>query len=101
MIGERLNFKADFTFKYPPNWKIKEDYLYETPAGEKAEHQTVILVQTGKESNRISINERQFPSDWENCKAEWVGPHWIGTCSEVSEVLEVLDRVVSSFQSTH
>lgn len=87
------NPEADFTFEYPPDWKIKEDYLYETAAGVKAEHRTVVLVQVGKEANEISINVPQFA-----CEAEWVGPHWIGTCSKASEVLEVLDGVVSSFQ---
>ncbi|MFH1233009.1 MAG: hypothetical protein V1651_04075, partial [Patescibacteria group bacterium] len=27
---------ANFSFEYPPTWEIREDYLYETPAGEKA-----------------------------------------------------------------
>jgi len=52
-----------FSFDYPSGWEIRENYYYETPAGEKASVPTIVLAKTSQpksdKSNLISINMRQ------------------------------------------
>ena len=90
--------ETNFTFRYPENWEIIDDYFYETAAGIKSEQRTVILQKIGDEdsNNWIRINPIQFQYHIGKC-IETNG-NTIGTYSKDSEVLEVFDNIVTSFQ---
>jgi len=57
------NDEVDISFDYPSDWEIKQEYFYETAAGEKATVPTIILGRKSDSanatSNQISINLRQ------------------------------------------
>jgi len=93
-----LNPEADFTFKYPVEWVVEDEYFYETPAGEKAEYLTVILRETGNEAlnDRIVINSRQPQCEFGTCVE--VGPHLISTYTDDPEILDIFDKIVSTLE---
>jgi len=88
------NPKANFTFKYPNDWEIIEDYFYETAAGSKAKNPTIVLQKIGDDdsNNWIRINQRQFNCECGKCAGIF------GTYSKDSEVLNIFDRIVESFK---
>ncbi len=92
------NSKASFTFRYPDNWEIINDYFYHTAAGVAAEDPTVILQKKGDRNpeNWIMINSRQFNCEKGKC-ATVANQITVGTYSKDKEVLSVLDEVVKSF----
>ncbi len=49
---------SSFSFQYPPDWKITENYYYETAAGEKATTPTIVLKNNAGDAT-IYINMRQ------------------------------------------
>ena len=65
--------EGDFTFKYPKDWEIINDYIYETAAGIKSEYRTVELRKIGNESSNdwIRLNPRQFQSEFGTCTGGW------------------------------
>lgn len=90
------NSEASFTFKYPSDWEIKADYLYQTLAGVKAKERTVVLGEIG-EKGTIFINMRQFPCSARKV-SKWGHTNFIGTCSEEPEILNIYEKVVTSFR---
>lgn len=60
---EYTNDPTDTSFNYPSDWEIKQEYFYETAAGEKATVPTIILGRKSDPANatsdQISINLRQ------------------------------------------
>ena len=92
------NSETDFTFKYPKNWEIVNDYFYETLSGSRAERRTVNLKRNieNKMNNWILINQRQFLCDQGKC--EMIAGNEIGTYSKDFEVLNVFDQIVSTFK---
>jgi len=94
------NSLVNFTFKYPKNWKIIDDYFYETVSGIKAKQRTVILQKIGdKDSNNwIRINPRQFQCHLGKCIM--VGSNEIATYSKNSEVLKTFNQMLSTFKFT-
>jgi len=91
------NPDASFTFDYPVGWVIEDEYFYETAAGERAEHLTVILKQTGNDdpNDRITINPRQPQCEFGRCVE--IGPNLIATYSSAPDVQDVFDGIVASF----
>ena len=92
------NSETNFTFKYPKNWEISEDYFYETVSGVKPERRTVNLKEIGenKLNNWILINQRQFLCDQSKC--EIIAGNEIGTYSKNSEILIVFEQIISTFK---
>ena len=88
------NPQASFTFKYPNNWEIMEDYFYKTAAGIKAKNPTIVLQKVGDDNsnNLITINQRQFQCEWGKCKGI------VGTYSKDTGVLDVFNKIVESFE---
>ena len=55
------NSEVNFTFKYPKDWEIIDDYFYETLEGVKSPHRTVTLHKiNGSDEDWIVINLQQF-----------------------------------------
>jgi len=90
------NPEANFTFRYPLDWEINADYLYETVGGVKAKERTVVLRKIGEEG-AISINMRQFPCPAREV-SKWGHTNFIGTCSEDPEILDIYEKVLTSFR---
>jgi hypothetical protein len=91
------NPEADFTFKYPSNWEVIEDYYYESASGMKAKVRTVTLREKGDEdsNNWIRINPRQFMRRFGLCKT--VDGNEICTYSENLEVLKIFNEIMETF----
>jgi hypothetical protein len=87
------NPKANFTFRYPKDWEIREDYFYKT-----AVNPTVIVCRkeepTGIYRNCIQINMPQFPCE---IRSEIKG-NWIGICVENPEILKIYEELTASFK---
>ena len=88
------NPEADFTFEYPSNWEIIDDYFYETASGIKAKQRTIILQEIGNKNSNdwIRMNPRQFQSNVGKCKGSFC------TYSEKIEVLNIFNKVAESFK---
>lgn len=93
------NPEVDFTFKYPKDWEIKQDYFYTWPDGTVSDKRTVVLRRTGDNASNdwININMRQFQCDWGTCKD--VLGNTIGTYSEDEEILSDFNKIIFSFNS--
>ncbi|MDP3479839.1 MAG: hypothetical protein Q8R88_08710 [Desulfoprunum sp.] len=92
------NTDANFTFRYPKDWEIADDDFYETAGGAIANQRSVTLQTIGgdKDSdNWIRINQRQFDDSDGICKE--VGEEKICTYSTDPDVLDILNKIVSSF----
>lgn len=96
------NPETDFTFKYPNNWEVKQDYLYKTAAGVEAESRTVILGPIGdKRSEIININVPQIATGYNPniCEfKELCRGNYIVTCKKEPEILEVYHLIINSFK---
>jgi len=91
------NPEANFTFKYPGDWRIVSEYFYETLAGFKSKWLTVTLGKEGKEE--ISINLRQASCASPNCKCKEIGGNIVQTCSyDNLEVREIYNQILSTFE---
>jgi hypothetical protein len=90
------NTEANFTFRYPSDWKIDVDYLYETPGGVKAKERTVDLSKEGEKFG-IAINERQFPCPTQEV-TKWGHTNYIGTCSKDPQFLDIFGKILASFR---
>lgn len=100
------NDLADFTFKYPMEWEIREDYLYETGGGTKAEHRAIVLCDKKNEKNSsgdysmkdcIQINMPQAP---ENERTKKIGDNYLNLYSDALEIIKIYEKVADSFQIT-
>lgn len=93
------NDLAGFTFKYPQNWEIRNDYFYETAGGSKAEQRTVVLCDKKNETdsivNCIQINMPQTPS---NANTKIIGENRLNLYTDSSEIVHIYEKVVESFQ---
>ncbi len=89
---------ANFTFAYPPTWEIREDYLYETPAGEKANNPTIVLcdkkVEKGNIENCIQINMRQAPF---NARTKIIRENYLNLYTDDPEIVSIYGKVADSF----
>ncbi|MBW6441254.1 hypothetical protein K0B03_04500 [Patescibacteria group bacterium] len=94
------NPEVDFTFKYPKDWEITQDYFYTWLNGKVSDTRTVVLRKIGDEASNdwININMRQFQCDWGTCKD--LGSNTIGTYSEDPETLRVFDKIIATFKFT-
>jgi hypothetical protein len=93
------NPEVNFTFKYPLDWEITDDYFYETAGGVKAKQRTVILREKGDENSNdwIRINPRQFQCSLGKC--EGVYDNTIATYSQNSGIINVFNQILSTFRS--
>jgi hypothetical protein len=91
------NPEAGFTFTYPLDWVIEEEYFYETAAGARAEQLTVVLKQVGNEepNDRVTINPRQFQCEFGRCVA--IGDALIATYTSDPDVLAAFETITSTF----
>ncbi|OGF20637.1 hypothetical protein A2Y83_03745 [Candidatus Falkowbacteria bacterium RBG_13_39_14] len=98
------NDLADFTFKYPMEWDIREDYLYESSGGTKAEHRAIVLCDKKNEKNSsgdysmkdcIQINMPQAP---ENEQTKKIGDNYLNLYSDNPEIIKIYEKVADSFQ---
>jgi hypothetical protein len=90
------NTEANFSFRYPKDWKITSEFFYETPAGIKSDAMTVVLESNSKAG--ISINMRQAMCS-SPCWCREVKGNLIQTCSEDSGILEIFNKIVSTFRT--
>jgi hypothetical protein len=90
------NPEAGFTFDYPLDWVVEEEYFYETAAGVRADQRTVVLKQAGNDepNDRITINPRQFQCEFGSCVE--VGDTLIATYSTDPDVLAAFDTIEST-----
>ena len=90
------NPEANFAFRYPSDWEITADYLYETPARSKAHERTVTLGKIGEKAV-VQINMRQCP-----CPSREVSKSgytdYIAICSEDSETMDIYKKILASFR---
>lgn len=88
--------ESGYYFKYPQDWEIYRDYLYQTGAGAKADEWTVELRKKNGDaaSDFISINFPQFDCMQGRC---W-GP--VQTNSRDEAVRRVFDGIVATFKDT-
>jgi hypothetical protein len=90
------NSNSNFTFRYPLNWEITEDYLYKTPAGVEAKERTVLLGEIGEKAV-VQINMRQC-----SCPSREVSKsshtEYVAICSTDPEILDIYKRIVGSFR---
>lgn len=92
------NPKANFTFRYPPDWKITADFLYITPGGAKAVERT-IAISYPEERHGILINMPQIPRPVRFREvSQWNHENFIATFSKDPETLAIYEKVVSSFR---
>ena len=85
------NPKVNFTFKYPNDWEITDDFFYKTSW-------TINLQRKGADAdsdNWIRINPPQFQDEDGVCKQ--VGEEEICTYSKDAAVLEIFKKVAASF----
>jgi len=86
------NPAANFTFEYPKDWEIREEYFYK-------DNPDPTIVICGKEepegviANCIQINMPQFPCE----TVSWVNRNWIGICVNDPGIVGVYEKLVSSF----
>lgn len=90
---------AGFTFRYPTDWMIEQEYYYETLGAQKAKYPTVVLRQIGNENPNdfVAINLRQFQCIEGKCETV-DDTIVIGTFSDDPAILSVLDEVIASFE---
>jgi len=94
------NPEAKFTFKYPKNWVIDNEFNYETLGGIKSERRTVYLKRVNGSSNDwICINPIRFSTTG----ATWVEieGNIIATYSQDPEVLDVFYKLIKTFEVRH
>ena len=86
------NPEANFTFKYPKDWEIREEYFYK-----QKEYLTVVICRKNEDAyyqgNCIRINEPQCP-----CETKWIQGNWISICVEDSEIVGIYNQVIKSFK---
>ncbi|MFH1030271.1 MAG: hypothetical protein V1770_03370, partial [bacterium] len=89
---------ANFSFEYPPTWEIREDYLYETPAGEKANNPTIVLcdkkVEKGNIENCIQINMRQAPFSE---RTKIIRENYLNLYTDDPKIVGIYEKVTDSF----
>ena len=102
------NSEVDFTFKYPLNWEVKEEYQYKSAACQmnsecKGVHYILLnridytrQTKMGeKDKHGIAINMPQCTGiKWSNLR----GNNWICVFDENPEVLNIYEEIKESFQ---
>lgn len=87
------NLGAGITFRYPPDWAIREDYFYKDSVVA-----TVVVCSQRDRIERtaecIQINMPQFPCE----TVTRVKENYIGICTEDQEGVSVYEKVLSSFR---
>lgn len=93
------NEEYGFEVKYPKDWYVVQDYFYETAAGVKASNPTIVLQKIGDNdaNDEIRINSRQFDCEHGKC-AEVIDYMTVGTFSKNSEILDIFDKIIKSFE---
>ncbi|GEM_PF-4236757 len=96
-----FNPDANFEFRYPENWEIKEDYEYKTPACEEDPEckgrQYIVLGKIGEPAlpMKIGINIPQCMGiKW----SDLPGGNWICVFEDDPEVLSIYEQIKKSFQ---
>lgn len=88
-----------FSFEYPVDWEIQEEFVPETAAGVEGDLITIILARVGEEdaNHWIRINPRQFQHEVGTCRE--IDVHSICTYSGSPEVIAVLDHIHTAFET--
>ncbi|MBN1880737.1 MAG: hypothetical protein JW885_01075 [Deltaproteobacteria bacterium] len=88
---------SSLTFRYPPDWEIISDFVYETAGGAAADVPSIELGKIGNENSNdwIRINPRQFQTEYGTCLE--AGKHTVCTYSSDPAVVSIMELIVSSF----
>ena len=88
------NPEVNFTFKYPNNWEIIDDYFYETASGAESETRTITLqkIKDENSNNWIRINPRQFQREFGKCEGIFC------TYSEDQRILDIFSKMSATFE---
>jgi len=88
------NLVAEITFRYPPDWAIREDYFYK----DSVVPTVVACPQRDRiegTAECIQINMPQFPCEM----VARVKENYIGICTEDPEGVSIYEKVLSSFRA--
>jgi len=87
------------SFRYPPDWEIRDDFVYETAGGATADVPSIVLGKIGDENSNdwVSINPRQFQQQYGTCLE--AGKHTVCTYSSDPAITDIMERIVSTFSA--
>jgi hypothetical protein len=87
------------SLEYPADWEIREVFVPEKAGGVEDDVFTIILGRVGGDNANdwIRVNPRQFQREVGTCRE--VDEHSICTYSEDRSVIDVLDRLCSTFET--
>lgn len=90
---------SSLSFRYPSDWEIKEELIYETAGGAAADVPSITLGKIGNANSNewIRINPRQFQTEYGACLE--AGAHTICTYSSDPAVIGIMELIVSSFSA--
>jgi hypothetical protein len=90
---------SSLTFRYPPDWEIIEDFVYETAGGAVADVPSITLGKIGNEDSNdlIRINPRQFQTEYGTCLE--AGGHTVCTYSSDSAIVSLMEKIAATFSA--